>query len=82
MTNASYMNATGPIDYGMTNDYMFRSVLQRNTTVLKGLICSMLHLSPDDVSSVVITNPIELGEDIIRTSGDGIDLPDLDLTEI
>ena len=64
MTNASYMNATGPIDYGMTNDYMFRSVLQRNTTVLKGLICSMLHLSPDDVSSVVITNPIELGEDI------------------
>ncbi len=64
MTNASYMNATGPIDYGMTNDYMFRSVLQRNTTVLKGLICSMLHLSPDDVSSVVITNPIEPGEDI------------------
>ena len=25
---------------------------------------------------------IKLGEDIIRTSGDGIDLPDLDLTEI
>ena len=64
MTNASYLNATGPIDYGMTNDYMFRSVLQRNTTVLKGLICSMLHLSPDNVSSVVITNPIELGDEI------------------
>lgn len=64
MTNTSYLNATGPIDYGMTNDYMFRSVLQRNTTVLKGLICSMLHLSPEDVSSVIITNPIQPGDDI------------------
>lgn len=23
----SYLDATGPIRYGMTNDYMFRSVL-------------------------------------------------------
>ena len=64
MNPTSYMDATGPIDYGMTNDYMFRSVLQRNTTVLKGLICSLLHLNPDDVSSVVITNPIDPGDDI------------------
>ena len=25
---------------------------------------------------------IELGEDIIRTSGDGIDLPDIELAEL
>ena len=23
-------NATGPIDYGFTNDYMFRAILQKN----------------------------------------------------
>lgn len=60
----SYLNATGAIDYGMTNDYMFRAVLQENNYVLKGLICALLHLKPEDVMSVIITNPIELGESI------------------
>ncbi len=32
--------------------------MQRNIPVLEGLICSLLHLRPEDVSSVVITNPI------------------------
>ena len=62
MTDTSYLNATGPIRFGLTNDYMFRAVLQKNNYVLKGLICSLLHLEPEDVSSVEITNPIELGE--------------------
>ena len=57
-------NATGNIPYGMTNDYMFRAVLQSNKIVLKGLICSLLHLSEDEVISVEITNPIMLGEAI------------------
>ena len=61
---ASYLTATGKIPYGMTNDYMFRAVLQKNVHVLKGLICSLLHLSEDEVESVVITNPILPGEDI------------------
>lgn len=60
----SYKNAKGPINYGMTNDYMFRAVLQKNVTVLKGLICSVLHLQAENVQSVQITNPIELGDDI------------------
>lgn len=59
----SYKNATGPINYGMTNDYMFRAVLQKNVHVLKGLICSVLHLREENVQSVQITNPIELGDD-------------------
>ncbi len=45
----------------MTNDYMFRALLQKNNKVLKGLICSLLHLPPENVVTVVITNPIELG---------------------
>ena len=60
----SYLNATGKITYRFTNDYMFRAILQKNTTVLKALICSLLHLRPDAVSSITITNPIELGKTI------------------
>lgn len=58
----SYLNATGVIEYGMTNDYMFRAVLQNNVKVLKGLICSLLHYREDEVKSVQIMNPIELGK--------------------
>ncbi len=60
----TFRNATGKIDYTMTNDYMFRAVLQENEKVLTGLICSLLHLARSDVRSVVILNPIELGKAI------------------
>lgn len=52
---------SGPLTIPMTNDYLFRALLQRNNKVLRGLICSLLHLSSDEVTSVEITNPIELG---------------------
>lgn len=54
--------ATGKLDYPMTNDYMFRAVLQSNNKALTGLIGSLLHIPPEDISSVVVTNPIILGE--------------------
>ncbi len=57
-------NAHGRIPYNMTNDYMFRAVLQSNNKVLRGLICSLLHLDESEVHSVEITNPIILGESI------------------
>ncbi len=56
--------ATGPLKIPITNDYLFRALLQRNNRVLKGLICSLLHLSPQEVISTVINNPIVLGEAI------------------
>ena len=59
-----YLNAKGKVKFNMTNDYMFRVVNQRNPSVTKGIICSILHLNPSSVQSVEITNPIELGEDI------------------
>ncbi len=63
-TNISLDDAHGAIPVRMTNDYLFRALMQRNTRVLKSLICSLLHLDPDDVTSVTILNPIELGETI------------------
>ena len=58
----SFLDAHGTIPYNMTNDYMFRAVLQSNNKVLRGLICSLLHLSEQTVTSVEITNPVILGE--------------------
>lgn len=53
--------ATGPVTIRMTNDYLFRALLQCNNRVLKSLICSLLHLTADDISSVEVANSIELG---------------------
>lgn len=61
---ASFMEATGVIEFNMTNNYMFRYILQKNEKVLRGLICSLLHLKPEQIKSVEITNPINLSGDI------------------
>lgn len=61
----SLQDSHGNIPYSMTNDYMFRAVLQSSNKVLRGLICSLLHLSEAEVSSVKITNPIILGEAVV-----------------
>ena len=55
--SSSFHNASGNIPYRMTNDYMFRAILQTNNFALKGLICSLLHLSEEEIISVTITNP-------------------------
>ncbi len=64
LNNEEWRNATGKIDYCMTNDYMFRMVLQSNNNVLKELISSMMHVPLSDIKSVEIVNPIELGKHI------------------
>ncbi len=56
------LHATGTIEFGFTNDYMFRIAMQRNIPLLKSLVCSLLHLRPDDVTSIIITNPILEGD--------------------
>ena len=63
-THYEFMNATGKLDYNMTNDYMFRMVLQRDNETLTGLICSVLGLSRDEVSNCSIENTIAPGTSI------------------
>lgn len=62
--NQMLQDAHGEVPYNMTNDYMFRAVLQSNNKVLRGLICSLLLLEESEVQSVEITNPVILGEAI------------------
>ena len=59
-TNQTYETATGRIEYPLTNDFVFRAILQRNKSVLIALICALLHL-PEEGVDAEITNPIELG---------------------
>lgn len=56
--------AVGELRYKFTNDYLFRATFQRNKTALLGLVCSLLGLKPEEVLSVDILNPIELGRSI------------------
>ncbi len=60
----AFLNATGRLDYKLTNDYLFHVVMQKNEKVLRGLIGSLLHLRPDEITSVELKNPIILGEAI------------------
>ncbi len=55
---------TGSLPYTMTNDYMFRAVLQKNTHALKGFLYALLSLPEESIQSVEILNPIQLGETI------------------
>lgn len=56
--------AYGPITYGLTNDYMFRAVLQRSNETLKQLLSALLKTPCEKILSCEITNPIVLGESI------------------
>ena len=62
MQHYNYLSATGKLRYNMTNDYMFRIVLQRDKETLIGLICSILHLSREQVTDAYIDNPITPGD--------------------
>ena len=55
------LKATGKIEYGLTNDYMFRVLFQKNKKALTGLLSSLLHLRPEEITSIIIDNPVKIG---------------------
>lgn len=59
-----YLDATGSIPYNMTNDYIFRIVLQENPLALKGLVCALLHKKKRDIRNIRILNPIFPGDSV------------------
>lgn len=60
----SHADNTVVIQYNMTNDYMFRYILQKNEKVLRGLVCALLHLKPTQLKDVEIKNPMDLSKNI------------------
>lgn len=57
-------SASGRVEIPMTNDYLFRALLQENNNVLIGLISALLQMKPDEILSATIENPIVLGKSI------------------
>ena len=55
---------SGKLRYTLTNDYLFHIVFQRNTKVLKGLLCSLLHLAENEIVDIYLENPIDPGEKV------------------
>lgn len=53
---------TGTLKYRLTNDFMFKAVMQRNLTALKGLLCALLAMKMEEIHAIKILNPIELGD--------------------
>ena len=60
-TGTDYLKATGPIRYGMMNDYIFRIVFQENKFALKGLLCALLGLKENQIVALKITNEVKPG---------------------
>ncbi|MBR5421716.1 MAG: Rpn family recombination-promoting nuclease/putative transposase [Lachnospiraceae bacterium] len=58
-----FQNATGPIRIRMTNDYLFKATLQSDSFALAGLSAALLHLPPENIQRVEVTNPFILGEE-------------------
>ncbi|MBO4890585.1 MAG: Rpn family recombination-promoting nuclease/putative transposase [Lachnospiraceae bacterium] len=56
----TFESAIGTIDYPLTNDYMFHIVLEESDNcVLRKLLCSLLHMAPDEIVSIRVENPID-----------------------
>ena len=54
----------GPLPVKLTNDYLFRALLQADEETLKALVADLLHIRVSEVTEIEIINPIELGETI------------------
>ncbi len=55
---------TGDLPVRMTNDYLFRALLQSDNETLKELLTALLHKEPGEIVSANVMNPILLGESI------------------
>jgi len=62
--NAVVSFPTGEIRYGLTNDYLFHIVFQRNLDALAHLIALVLGVPRDNIKSVKVENILEPGKDI------------------
>ena len=55
----SLQDATGEVEFRLTNDCMFHVVFQKNPKALLGLCASLLHMHPEEIRSVEVLNPFE-----------------------
>lgn len=64
---------TGKLAFTLTNDYLFKILLQKNEDILCALLSSLLSLPPDAIHSVAITNTIDPGT-VVTDKGNILDV--------
>ena len=62
--NGAWKEKTGALDFKMSNDYLFRMLLQEDPDTLKAIIASFMHVSIDEIEQVTVINPIVPGESV------------------
>ncbi len=68
ITKKYHIPKSGELFVPMTNDYLFKMILQRNNLVLKELVQDLLHMDKNSIETITITNPIHLGDTITEKS--------------
>ncbi len=63
-TTLAKLSTSDSIEFGLTNDYMFKTVFQNSNLALRGLLCAILDLNSQQIISCEVTNPIILGQSI------------------
>ena len=61
--SAEWKKKKGLLDFHMTNDYLFRALLQKDEKTLKALVGTFLKVDPESIETEIM-NPIALGEAI------------------
>ncbi|MCQ2080322.1 MAG: Rpn family recombination-promoting nuclease/putative transposase [Lachnospiraceae bacterium] len=55
---------TGALKYTLLNDFLSKYSFQKDLYALKGLLAALLQIGLDEITDIVILNPIEPGNDI------------------
>ena len=65
MKNTSSLeNATGALEYRLTNDALFHIVMERSEPALRGLLAALLGIQKNKILTLYVQNPIHFGETI------------------
>lgn len=62
--NDGWKEKSGYIGFKMSNDYLFRSIMQKDEETLKNVISAFLDIPPEEIIDVTVTNPIVLGDSL------------------
>ncbi|WP_029232358.1 Rpn family recombination-promoting nuclease/putative transposase [Butyrivibrio sp. VCB2006] len=63
----SFKTATGRIKFTLRSDLLFHYVMQKSKRALIGLVCALKGISPEDVLSIEVLNPIDLNSYVKET---------------
>lgn len=62
--NDGWKEKSGYLGFKMSNDYLFRAIMQKDEETLKNVVAAFLGVGPEKIEDVTVTNPIVLGDSV------------------